>query len=71
MPSSAYVRTLIARLNIATSHVANKNKSKFYPKITRDVEKMSDKDIKNKINNMIRYLQSPEYSDIMFRHEKM
>lgn len=68
--SSVYVRNLVSRLSIATAHVATKNKSKFYPKLNCDVEKMSDKDIKNKINSMILYLQAPEQSHIMFRHEQ-
>jgi hypothetical protein len=50
--------------------VANKNKDKFYPKLPKKVDDMSEDEVKISIRDMIHYLQAPEYSHIVFRHYK-
>lgn len=65
----AYVRSVLSRLNLATAHVAHKNKDKFYPKIPGNIDNLSDDEIKYSINRMIHYLEAPEYSYIIFRDE--
>lgn len=67
--NAAYVRSLLSRLNLATLHVANKNKDKFYPKLPDKVDKLSDDQVKQSIGRMIHYLQAPEFSYMMFRHD--
>ena len=66
----SYVRSVLSRLNLATAHVANKNKDKFYPRLSRDIDNLSDDEVMYSISRMIHYLQAPEYSYIIFRDEK-
>ena len=66
----SYVRSILTRLNIATVHVANRNKDKFYPKLKKPVDNMSNNEVKDSIRDMIHYLQAPEYSYLVFRHYK-
>lgn len=65
-----YVRSVLSRLNSATSYVANKNKDKFYPRLSNNVDSMTEDQIKHTINQMILYLQAPEFSFMMFRDYK-
>jgi len=65
-----YVRSVLSRLNSATSYVANKNKDRFYPRLPNNVDSMTDDQIKHTINQMILYLQAPEFSFMMFRDHK-
>lgn len=65
-----YVRSLLSRLKLATVHVAKQNNHKFYPKISGSIDNLSDDEVKYSINRMILYLQVPEYSYMIFRHEK-
>ena len=67
--NAAYVRSLLSRLNLATLHVANKNKDKFYPKLPGEVNTLSDEEVKQNIGRMIHYLQAPEFSYMMFRDD--
>lgn len=67
--NAAYVRSLLSRLNLATLHVANKNKHKFYPKLPDKVDMLSDDEVKYSIGRMIHYLQAPEFSYMMFRDD--
>ena len=64
-----YVRSILSRLNRATTHVAIKNKNKFYPKLPGSIDNLSDDEVKYSINRMIHYLQAPEYSYMIFRDE--
>jgi len=66
----AYVRSLLSRLNLATTHVANKTNNKYYPKLPSNVESMTDDEVKYTIGRMIHFLQAPEYSYMMFRDQK-
>jgi hypothetical protein len=65
-----YVRSLLSRLKLATVHVAKQNNHKFYPKISGKIDNLSDDEVMYSINRMILYLQAPEYSYMIFRHEK-
>ena len=65
-----YVRSLLSRLNLATAHVANKTKNKYYPKLHSNVENMTDEEVKYTIGRMIHFLQAPEYSYMIFRDQK-
>jgi hypothetical protein len=65
-----YVRSILTRLNTASIHVANKNKDKFYPRLSKKVDDMSEDEIKTSIREMIHYLQAPEFSYVTFRHYK-
>lgn len=65
-----YVRSVLSRLNIATTYVANKNKDRFYPRLPESINAMSDEQVKHSIKQMILYLQAPEYSFMMFRENK-
>jgi hypothetical protein len=67
--NAAYVRSLLSRLNLATLHVANKNKDRFYPKLPDKVDNLSDDQVKQSIGRMIHYLQAPEFSYMMFRDD--
>lgn len=66
--NASYVKSILGRLNIATTYVAKRNNDKFYPKLNREIKDMSDGEIKESIQNMIMYLQAPEYSFMMFRY---
>lgn len=66
----SYVRSILTRLNTASLHVAHKNKDKFYPKLPKKVDDMTDDEVKDSIRDIIHYLQAPEYSHIVFRHYK-
>ena len=68
--NASYVRSVLSRLNTATTYVANQNSHKYFPKLTSPVEQMNETEIKDSIKNMIMYLQAPEYSFMMFRHLK-
>ena len=62
-----YVRSVLSHLNIAARHVANKNKDKFYPILTKNVDDMNKMELKKGIRDMIMYLQAPEFSYLKFR----
>lgn len=62
-----YVRSVLSHLNIAARHVANKNKDKFYPRLTKNVDDMNNNEISKSVNDMIMYLQAPEFSYLKFR----
>jgi ABC-type amino acid transport substrate-binding protein len=66
--NGTYVRTILKRLQGASVHVARTHKSYYYPIVTKDVNKMSDDEVKKSINNIIDYLKQPELSHIMFRY---
>lgn len=67
--NAAYVRSVLSRLNLATLHVANKNKDRFYPKLPDKVDSLSDDEVKQTIGRMIHYLQAPEWSHMLFRDD--
>ena len=47
--NASYVKSILGRLNIATTYVAKRNNDKFYPKLNREIKDMSDGEIKESI----------------------
>ena len=67
--NSQYARSICKRLYIASLNVAKKKQCIHHPRID-DISKMTDSEVDLAIQNMILFLQAPEWSYIMFRHVK-
>jgi len=67
--NGTYVRSILKRLQGASIYVARNHNSCYYPIVSKDVNKMTDEEVKKSINNIIDYLKHPEFSHIMFRNK--